>query len=374
MRLSATRILIAGQWHTDKMLVIEKGVIAGIEPMSQHVTEHLTGDLVPGFIDVQVNGGGGLLFNAEPCLKTLKIMQQAHARYGTTAMLPTLITDEYTVMSAAADAVAEAMTSKLSGIVGIHFEGPFISKARKGVHKSEFIRIPDDKELAVLTRRDLGKVVITVAPEHFPLDILQELTEQGVIVCLGHSAATYEQTQAAIEAGAKGFTHLFNAMSPLTSREPGMVGAAFLQQDTYAGLVLDHFHVHSASSQIALKNKGVDRIMLVTDAMAHVGTDTQKLPFFDTEIKRENNRLTTPDGTLAGSCLDMTTAVRNASRSLGVTLSEAVQMASATPAEFIGLAEQMGKIQRGYRANMVLLNDDCQVQQVYIDGESVNSQ
>jgi N-acetylglucosamine-6-phosphate deacetylase len=374
MRLSATRILLDGQWHCDKVILLKDGVIDAIEDKSEQPTEHLSGDLVPGFIDVQVNGGGGQLFNAAPTLASLVAMQKAHARFGTTAMLPTLITDEYAVMKAAATAVAEAIDTRMPGIAGIHFEGPFISKARKGVHKADFIRIPDDNELALFTRGDLGRVMITVAPEHFPLDILRDLAGQGVLVCLGHSAATFEQALAAIEAGAIGFTHLFNAMSPLNSREPGMVGAALYHQQTYAGLVLDHHHVHPANSRIAINGKGVGRMMLVTDAMAHVGTREQQLPFFDTNIQRENDKLTTPDGTLAGSCLDMATAVRHAYRDVGLPLSDAIQMASATPAECIGLSQKMGKIQSGLQANLVLLDNNTQVQQVFIDGVRVYAQ
>lgn len=377
MMLSATRILINGQWHTDKVLCIKDGKIARIVDRSESFPGtdmiSLEGDLVPGFIDIQVNGGGGALFNAEPTLASLQIMQLAHAQFGTTTMLPTLITDEFPVMVAAAAAMANAIEQGVPGIAGIHFEGPFISKERKGVHKSDFIRMPTDAELALFTRRDIGKVVITIAPEHFPVDIIRDLSEQGVAVCLGHSAATYEKAQAALDAGASGFTHLFNAMSPMTSREPGMVGAAFANKKAYSGLVLDHYHVHPVSSRIAIDSIGFEHIMLVTDAMAHVGTEDTQLPFFDTRILRQKDKLTTPDGTLAGSCLDMCSAVRHAHRDLGVALEHAVAMASVTPATFLGLQSYLGDIAEGQQANLVLMDNSTRVKQVYIDGMLVHA-
>lgn len=373
MKISATRILVDGQWQENAMLTINEGSISALGLSSDEVDVHLQGSLVPGLIDVQVNGGGGCLFNADPTLETIMAIQSAHQRYGTTSMLPTLITDEYPVMVAAAAAMMEAIEQKTRGIIGIHFEGPFISQERKGVHKSDFIRQPTDAELALFTRKDLGVVMLTVAPEHFPVDVIRDLTSHGVKICLGHSAATFEQAQEAIDAGATGFTHIFNAMSPMTSREPGMVGAALANRHTYAGLVLDHFHVHPISSKVAVQTKGADHMMLVTDAMAHVGTNDKQLPFFDTQIQREDDKLTTPDGTLAGSCLDMASAVRNAHLDLGVSLPEAIMMGSTAPAAFLGMQHQLGKIDVGQQANFLLLDDRLQVKQVYIDGVQVHA-
>lgn len=371
MRITASRVLIGGQWQQKQALVIEDTTILAVEPCNG-TEQQFNGDLVPGFIDVQVNGGGGALFNAKPDKDTLQKMLQAHAFFGTTTMLPTLITDHYSVMKAGADAIAQAIEKGEKGIAGVHFEGPFISKARKGVHPENCIRLPTDQELALFTRQDIGRVMITVAPEHFPVDLIRDLASQGVIVFLGHSAATYEQAQAAVDAGATGFTHLFNAMSPLTSREPGVTGAALANPQTFAGLVLDHFHVHPVTSRIALQQKGAERLMLVTDAMAHVGTDAKQLPFYDTEIVRENDRLTTPDGTLAGSCLDMATAVRHAYRDLQCSLEDAISMASLAPAMCLGMTDRLGSIAPGKLANLVLLDKNVQVQEVFSEGVQVH--
>jgi N-acetylglucosamine-6-phosphate deacetylase len=372
MRLSAQRILIDSQWQTGKTLHIHQGCVSSIQDFDPKQDMLLQGSLVPGFIDVQVNGGGGMLFNADPTLGSLVKIHKAHLAYGTTAMLPTLITDQYEVMQQASDAVTQAIDTRLPAIIGIHFEGPFLSCARKGVHKEAFIRAPSDKELALYTRNNIGKVMVTLAPESVPTDIIRDLVSQGVIVSLGHSNADYDSVCAAIEAGATSFTHLFNAMSPLTSRDPGMVGAALDANHCYAGVILDNHHVHPASCRIAVASKGINKMMLVTDAMAHVGSSNNLYPFFDTEIQRDNGKLTTPDGTLAGSCLSMIEAVDNACHQLNLSLSDGIAMASSSPADFLGI-NQKGIIALGAEADLLLLSEKRQVQQAYIGGELLYS-
>lgn len=371
MIISADEILFEGCLQEGLALDIQEQKIAAVlEADSVAVEHHLSGALVPGLIDVQVNGGGGALFNAEPTVDTIATMMAAHRRFGTTAMLPTLITDNYQTMSLAADAIKTAIDQKVDGIIGIHYEGPFLDKVKRGVHKSDYIRLPNDKELALFCRKDIGKVMLTVAPEHFPVDIIRDLAKQGVLICLGHSNASYDQTMAALDAGAIGFTHLFNAMSPLTSREPGMVGTALAHDASFAGLIVDHHHVHQSNCQVAIKSKSADNIMLVTDAMAHVGTDQQSLPFFDTVISREGDKLTIPAGNLAGSCLDMWQAVKNTHVDLGIDFADAVKMASGTPARFLGLSEEYGEIRTGARADFCLVGNNFALESVIIGGNS----
>lgn len=358
------------QLHQDACVTVENGKVVSLAPQAGVETVEVNGLLAPGFVDVQVNGGGGVLFNTDQSVQGLTTMLKAHARFGTTAMLPTLITDGLDIIRRAADGMAETIAANTPGIHGIHFEGPHLSKPKKGIHREQFIRPITDAELEQFCRNDLGKVLVTLAPENVPADIIRELVQRGVKVCLGHSNADVDTTLAAIEAGADGFTHLFNAMSAMTSREPGMVGAA-LASDSYCGLILDHYHVHAISAKAAIKAKGIERIMLVTDAMAHVGAEMNELPFFDTTIRRDGDMLTIPGGTLAGSALDMASAVRNCHRDLGFTISDSILMASLTPARYLGLDNKIGKLLPGYQADMVLLDDNQQVKQNWIGGQAM---
>ncbi|GGD52781.1 N-acetylglucosamine-6-phosphate deacetylase [Lacimicrobium alkaliphilum] len=359
--------------HENATITIEGNHVLSLAPQPGAQAIQLDGLLTPGFVDVQVNGGGGALFNTDTSIDGLGRIREAHSRFGTTAMTPTLITDDIRRIEMAADTMAQAIEEQLPGILGIHFEGPHLSKPKKGIHREHFIRPISDAELIQFCRQDLGKVIVTLAPENVPADIIRELVSKGVQVCLGHSNADAQTVTEALEAGASGFTHLFNAMSPLTSRAPGMVGAAMADENSYAGLIVDLYHVHPLSALAAIRAKGSDKIMLVTDAMAHVGSDASELPFFDTRIRREGDKLTIPEGNLAGSALDMASAVRNCHQNLQLPLQDCLKMASLTPANYLGLAQNIGKLQPGFNADMVLLNDEQKVEQCWIGGQPVLS-
>ena len=368
--ISAQKVLTPAGMLDNQTVCIQNGVIQSIRSAtSQELANLHQGILIPGYVDIQVNGGGGVLFNQAPTIDTLNTMARAHLQFGTTSMMPTLITDRYEVMVAAADAVSEAIASEHPNIEGIHFEGPFLSTPKKGIHEARYIRSPSDKELAIICRKDIGKVIITVAPENVSTSLIKELVAEDVIVSIGHTNATFEQACDAINAGASGFTHLYNAMSAFTSRAPGVVGAALLNDSTYCGLIVDHQHVHPKSAALAIKTKGADKIMLVTDAMAHVGSSICNLAFFNTEISRHGNKLTTPDGTLAGSCLDMHQAVLNVCKDLQVSLSDASKMASATPATFLGIPDRVGSIAQGQKANVLLIDENNQLNNVWVNGQ-----
>lgn len=347
-------------WQQGQIIALQTAVKPEHQPQLQ-------GLLCPGFIDIQVNGGGGVLFNQLPDVRALRTISKAHLGFGTTGMLPTVITDSLEVMQRAADAVAELMPESLHTVLGIHFEGPHLSVARRGIHPAEQIRPLSDKEMQLMCRKDIGKVMVTVAPETVPVEQIRELCASGVLVSLGHSAATAEQALAAIDAGASCFTHLFNAMSPLTSREPGMVGAALASSQVYAGLILDHLHVHPLSARIAALCKGEDKLILVTDAMAHTGSELQVLPYLQTEIRREGLKLTLPEGTLAGSALDMNTALRHFCQDLALPLSAGLKALSANPARLVGL-DDMGQLQAGAMANMLLLDNNLHIQRCWLQG------
>ncbi len=359
----AEHALIDGDWCKHTLVTIADSKIASIvcdAPTSLAAqctwqVEYLT----PSYIDVQVNGGGGVLFGEQVTPDDLITVAKVHQRFGTGTLLPTLITNHSAAMERMADSTAAVISQQTeqagacqSHILGVHFEGPWLASAKKGIHLDEYIRAPTDRELHCVTRKDIGTVKITLAPESVSIDVIQELVAQGVIVSLGHSNADIDTTLAAIDAGASGFTHLFNAMSGFTGRAPGVLGAALSNQHTYAGMILDLHHVHPASIQTAINAKGLAYSVLVTDAMGHVGAEQATLPYFDLSITRAGDKLTTPDGSLAGSCLTMHQAVCNTMRHCDVTWQQAVAMASLHPANWLGL-QDIGAIREGFVANLL---------------------
>jgi N-acetylglucosamine-6-phosphate deacetylase len=325
--------------------------------------------LVPGFIDLQVNGGGGMLFNDAPTVDTLRTIVAAHRPLGTTACLPTLITDNPETMRAAIAAVREALEQGVPGIAGIHLEGPHLNPERRGVHDAAQMRGLDGQALQLLYSLENGATVVTLAPERVIGESIRQLTEHGVRVFAGHSAATYDQVRAAIDCGLVGFTHLFNAMSQLTAREPGVVGAALDDPDTFAGVIADGHHVHPAALGIALRAKPRGKVFLVTDAMPTVGSDRKTFTLSSGSVTELGGRCVTEDGTLAGSSIGMIDAVQYVVSSGLVDWHEAIRMASAYPAAALGVADRYGYVKPGYRANLLALDDDLNVVCSIIDGE-----
>jgi N-acetylglucosamine-6-phosphate deacetylase len=324
--------------------------------------------LLPGFIDTQVNGGGGVLFNDAPTVETIGTIARAHRRFGTTGLLPTLISDDLDVVAAAIRAVDDAIEAGVPGVLGIHIEGPFLSFARRGIHDAARLRRIDKDAIALLGSARHGKTLVTLAPECVSPGDISALVAAGVIVAAGHSEADYDVVRRAIGEGVSGFTHLFNAMSPLVNRAPGMTGAALEDDRTTAGLIVDGHHVHPAVIRIALKAKGHERLMLVTDAMALTGTDGDHFLLQGREIRRDGDRLVDAVGTLAGSTLTMAAAVSNMIAQTGIDLRRAVAMASSTPATFLGLADRTGAIAPGLAADLILVDDGWQVRRSWIAG------
>ncbi|MDR3387542.1 MAG: N-acetylglucosamine-6-phosphate deacetylase [Rudaea sp.] len=324
--------------------------------------------LVPGFIDCQVNGGGGVLFNDAPTVETLRRIAAAHRRFGTTGLLPTLISDDAKVMHAAIRAVAAAIEQGVPGILGIHLEGPFLSPQRKGIHNAAKFRAPDAADIDLVASLGAGKTLLTLAPEQVSPESLRALAARGVVLAGGHTAATYAQTRCALDAGMRGFTHLYNAMSPLGSREPGVVGAALEDAASWCGIIVDGHHVHPATLRVALAAKPRGKIFLVTDAMPPVGGERDDFQLNGETITCRDGFCTNALGILAGSALDMASAVRNAVAMLHIPLVEALRMASAYPAAFLGLDHSHGRIGCGYVADMVALDDDLAVAESWIGG------
>ncbi len=370
-RLLATKLFDGKQFYQNKVLTIKNGNIIAMDDDIERSDETAHGLIVPGFVDLQVNGGNKVLFNASPSLNNIKAIINAHTKFGTTAILPTLITDSIEKMSQAADAVAQAISTNVAGIIGIHFEGPHLSLSKKGAHLAKFIRPISDAEWQIFERQDLGQILITVAPENITAKEIKRLTTLGIKVCLGHSNADFDNSQKAIDAGADGFTHLYNAMSPLQARGSGMVGCAFINDHTSCGLIVDGHHVSYNSAKIAIKIKPQGKVFLVTDAMPLVGCDETEFDLFDRKVCLKNGKLTLIDGTLAGSVLTMATGVRNIYQHLGLELSEALRMASLYPAQYVNKTAQLGALTLGKQADMVLLDDSLHVQATWIAGQQV---
>jgi N-acetylglucosamine-6-phosphate deacetylase len=366
------RVGLRDEIRSDLCVVIEKGRIAAVDETVPGDAERvdLAGQLLlPGFIDVQVNGGGGRLFNDDPSVETIATMAAAHRRFGTTGLLPTLISDDFSVIERAITAVDEAIDSGVPGVIGIHIEGPFLSNTRRGIHLASMLQPFDDRFLEVLCSARNGRTLVTVAPECISPAQIRRLVDGGVIVAAGHSDADYETVRAAIDAGVTGFTHLFNAMSQLTNRAPGMVGAALEDSTTYAGIIVDGHHIHPAALRVALQAKGTERLMLVTDAMPTVGADEQEFMLQGRAIRRDGDRLVSVDGVLAGSTLTMAAAVANAIEQGRLSIPEAVRMATSTPAQFLGIRAETGAIELGLSADLVVMTDDLTVTETWVKGE-----
>jgi N-acetylglucosamine-6-phosphate deacetylase len=347
--------------HRDCAVMIDGTRIAGVIPRAAvpagMPTRALPDSawLAPGFIDVQVNGGGDVLFNDTPTPEGMAAIVAGHRKFGTTALLPTLITDTPAKMRAALEAVRHAAPIN-PGVLGIHLEGPFLSPGKPGVHDPAMIRRPDAADAALLCAPQSHCTVVTLAPEEMPPGFIAQLTAAGVRVCLGHSMATYAETKAALAEGLVGFTHLFNAMRPLESREPGPIAAALEAQGAWFGMIVDGVHVAPAMLRLALR--GAAHPMLVTDAMPPVGGHSGRFTLYGNEIVVRDGRCARADGTLAGAALDMASAVRNCARLLDVPLTEALRFASTEPARFLGLGKELGRLAPGYRADMVAFDPD----------------
>jgi N-acetylglucosamine-6-phosphate deacetylase len=370
--LSGARIFDGTRLIDGSAVLIDGQRIAALVPAADIPNgwprRQCTGLLAPGFIDCQVNGGGGVLFNDERSVDGIAVIGAAHRRFGTTGFLPTFITDNRARMAEAVAAADAAMAAGVPGLLGIHLEGPFINPERCGVHDRSFVRTIDQADITLIAGFDAGRMLVTLAPEVVPPATIARLSQAGVVVSAGHTTADPETIAAARTAGLTGFTHLFNAMPPLAGRAPGPVGAALADADCWISLIADLHHVSATSLRVAIAAKGWQRMMLITDAMALTGSDADGFTLLGRRISRRDGRLTTEDGTLAGSDLDMATAVKNAVVHLGLPLEAALHMAAGAPAGFLGLGHEIGRIAPGRRANLVLLDDDLAVSETWIDG------
>lgn len=369
------RIFDGYRWHTNAAVLCERGRIARLAPWGEVPSEWTqtrlpAGTLLaPGFVDVQVNGGGGVLLNDQPTVDGMRAIARAHRRYGTTACLPTLITDSREKMRTATAAARSLARS--DGVLGLHLEGPFISPRRPGIHRPDWIAQPRAGDLEELCELGaIGASLVTLAPECVPAGFIRALVTAGLRVSIGHSEAPAAVVMRAVEEGATGVTHLYNAMPPMRAREPGIIGAALAERRLTAGLIADGIHVDPVSIRAAFAAKGSDRIALVTDAMPTVGASLDHFELVGRTIRLSNGRLTAVDGTLAGAHLDMASAVRNAVTLAQLPLDDVLRAASLTPARFLGLDGEYGALVSGARADMVALTQYLTVVETWVGGKT----
>ncbi|MET0288314.1 MAG: N-acetylglucosamine-6-phosphate deacetylase [Pseudoxanthomonas sp.] len=368
------RILLDAGFVAGHGVLLRDGLIVAVVPESQaraqadEVIDLQGAILAPGFVDAQVNGGGGVLFNNDTSVEAIGRIGRGHRRFGTTAFLPTLISDDAEVMRRAVAATQAALDAGTPGVLGIHLEGPYIAPARKGTHDAGKFRVPDPAEVEMATALRGGVTLITLAPERVPVDTIRAFVGHGAKVVAGHTAASYEETRAGLGAGVTGFTHLYNAMSPLQGREPGAVGAALEDPDSWCGVIADGVHVHPGSLRVALAAKPRGKVFLVTDAMPMVGADSPSFDLYGETITAVDGVVRNAEGSLAGSALDMATAVRNCVQLVGLPLEEALRMAALYPAQFLGVDDRLGRIAPGLRADLVALDAALQVVDTWIGG------
>lgn len=346
---------------SDAGVVVLDGKVSGVVTKSKAYaldlpTILIDGLLCPGFIDIQVNGGGGYMFNNSPTSGALAEIGKKLFSAGTTSWLPTFITDSVEKMTLAAEAIKSSFGR--NGVVGVHFEGPHISHSKRGAHRSEFIRPIDDSTLSILSELvSLGiPVLLTVAPECLPAGTISKLRNIGVLVSLGHTSATYGQVQVALSEGATCFTHLFNGMTPMSSRDPGVVGAA-LDSDAWCGFIADGHHVADSVLRIAIRSRpSANKMILVSDAMATTHGPSEFQLYGET-ISVVDGRLVNSAGSLAGAYIDMMGSVCRLILNVGIDPEVALRMATRNPAEFLGLNKIKGFVGIGSIAEFVVISD-----------------
>lgn len=372
--ISAPTVFDGERFLADHCVIVQDQTVtqilpAGDTPAGTPVTALQQGTLAPGLIDLQVNGGGGLMLNNNPHLPTLKTMLGAHRAFGTTSMLPTIMSDAASVQQDAAQAVLQAVLEGEPGVLGIHIEGPFFNPARRGAHQADMIRPPQQEDIDWLCSLHDIRVLLTLAPEQVQAEQIERLASSGIILSAGHTNASYRQIEAATARGLQGITHLFNAMSPIAAREPGTVGAALDNDPLWAGIIADGHHVHPANIRLAHRAKPPGKLLLVSDAMATVNSASNSFELYGETIREEAGKLVNSEGKLAGSAIGLIQAVHYAHETVGLPLDECLRMASLYPAAVLELDNILGRIATGYRADLVHFDEQFVVCNTWLAGQ-----
>ena len=328
------------------------------------------GILSPGFIDLQVNGGGGKLFNNSPDKESLNAIIEAHQHFGTTSIMPTVISDSLNVLKRCATTISEEIESNKS-LLGVHIEGPFFNVKYRGVHQKQYINTINSDYLNLFESLQDFPVMLTLAPECISTKQLKHLKSLGFKILAGHTDASYDQLEEAIKYGLDGFTHLFNAMGQISAREPGVVGSALTFDNTTASIIVDLHHVHPSLIQMAYKQKPQGKLFFVSDSMATIHHGEPSFELYDEVVSESNGRIINSEGKLAGSSITQIDAIKNAYQSCNIPLNEALAMASRYPAEYLGVANYLGSLESGYRADLTHFSLDLQVQNVWVAGKQL---
>ena len=328
------------------------------------------GILSPGFIDLQVNGGGGKLFNNSPDKESLNAIIEAHQHFGTTSIMPTVISDSLNVLKRCATTISEEIESNKS-LLGVHIEGPFFNVKYRGVHQKQYINTINSDYLNLFESLQDFPVMLTLAPECISTKQLKHLKSLGFKILAGHTDASYDQLEEAIKYGLDGFTHLFNAMGQISAREPGVVGSALTFDNTTASIIVDLHHVHPSLIQMVYKQKPQGKLFFVSDSMATIHHGEPSFELYDEVVSESNGRIINSEGKLAGSSITQIDAIKNAYQSCNIPLNEALAMASRYPAEYLGVANYLGSLESGYRADLTHFDLDFQVQNVWVAGKQL---
>ncbi len=371
--LTNCKIFTGNEVLTQHAVIIKGGLIDAVCPQSELATDLKTVDLAganlsPGFIDLQLNGCGGVMFNDDISADTLHTMHMANLQSGCTSFLPTLITSSDQDMNAAIKAAREYQTSHQHHSLGLHLEGPYLNPERKGIHNIDYIRPSTAEMIDTICQNSDVIAKVTLAPEKNDHEHIRRLTDAGILVSIGHTNATYQQARQGFDAGIRFATHLFNAMTPSVGREPGVVGAIYDTQDVYAGIIADGFHVDYANIRIAHKIKG-EKLVLVTDATAPAGANMDYFIFVGKKVYYRNGKCVDENGTLGGSALTMIEAVKNTVEHVGIALDEALRMATLYPAKAIGVDNKLGRIRKGMVANLTAFDRDFNVLKTIVNGQ-----
>ncbi len=372
--LVGAKVFDGTRFFYDCAVIVEKDRILDVVPVAEldeaiKLKQLNGGILAPGFIDLQVNGGGGAFFTNETCVEALQTMLNGHRPTGTTSMLPTMISDTREVHQAGVQAVVDAVEKGMKGILGVHIEGPFFALAKRGAHNERYIRPMAAEDVKWISELSGFKVMLTLAPEEAQPGQIKALADAGVYVCAGHTNGKYEDVVRGIDEGLVGFTHLYNAMSPQSGRAPGVVGAALESDSTWCGVIVDNHHVHQGSVKVALAAKPQGKLYLVTDAMSTVGSEEKSFSIYGEEIFEKDGVLVNAAGNLAGSAIGMIDAVRITHKEIGITLEETLRMAALYPAQFMDLDRLLGRIKSGFRADLVHFSEEFNVHNTWVAGD-----
>lgn len=371
--LTNCKIYTGNDVLVDHAVVIKDQLIDSVCPVADlpqglEIIDLNGANVSPGFIDLQLNGCGGVMFNDEITAETMQVMHKANLQSGCTSYLPTLITSSDEDMRQAIAAARDYHAQYQNQSLGLHLEGPYLNVMKKGIHSVDYIRPSDDSMINFICENADVITKVTLAPEHNAPEHIQQLKDAGIIVAIGHTNATYAEARKGFESGITFATHLFNAMTPMVGREPGVVGAIYDTPDVYAGVIADGFHVDYANIRIAHKIKG-EKLVLVTDATAPAGADMDYFIFVGKKVYYRDGKCVDENGTLGGSALTMIEAVQNTVEHVGIALDEALRMATLYPAKAIGVEEQLGRVKQGMVANLAIFDRDFKVQATVVNGQ-----